>query len=396
MTRFKPTLQVQRLRIERLGRHVYDETFHQGVNIIRGDNSSGKSTVLNFLYYGIGGDISDWSQTALLCTRVLVEVILNGNVATVARDITEKSGQPMEIFGGQMDEALQAPAAVWARYSYRRSDSRESFSQVLFKLLEIPEASNEASGNVTIHQMLRLMYADQLSPIGTLFKFEQFDPPLLRDTVGRLVFGAYENELYANELRFRELDNEYKSVSSELAAISKLVGQTGQILTPSWLEAEHRRIEEERKAIEAKISEVERAIYETGSKDSLSLGSQRQAYTEVQQLQTEISKVTGAIDAGKFEIADATKFISDLESKFASLNDSSVTSDAFGKIAFQYCPACYSAIEAEHPAHACHLCKTPFDNDRARSRIVSLVNDTSRHKAISLPSEGTSGRAHAP
>jgi hypothetical protein len=202
------------------------------VNIIRGDNSSGKSTVLNFLYYGIGGDVSDWSETALLCTRVLTEVSLNGNVATLARDITEKAGQPMEIFGGPMEEALKAPAAGWARYSYRRSESRESFSQILFKLLDIPEASNEASGNVTIHQMLRLMYADQLSPIGTLFKFEQFDPPLLRDTVGRLVFGAYENELYANELRLRELGNEFTSVSSELAAISKLVGQSGQVLTP--------------------------------------------------------------------------------------------------------------------------------------------------------------------
>lgn len=378
MTRFKPIFRVQRLRIERLGSSVYDEAFHQGVNIVRGDNSSGKSTVLNFLYYGIGGDINDWSRTALLCTRVLVEVSLNGNTATLARDINEKSGQPMEIFGGQIEEALKAPAAAWARYPYRRSESRESFSQVLFKLLDIPEASNEASGNVTIHQMLRLMYADQLSPIGTLFKFEQFDPPLLRDTVGRLVFGAYENELYANELLFRELDNEFKNVSSELSAISKLVGQTGQILTPSWLEAEHRRIEEERTTIEAQISEVERAIYETGAKDSLSLGSQRQAYTEVQQLQAEISKVTAAIDASKFEIADATKFISDLESKLASLNDSSATSDAFGRITFQYCPACYSAIEAEHPAHACHLCKSPFDSERARSRIISLVNDTSR------------------
>jgi len=155
MTRFKPTLRVQRLRIERLGSKVYDEAFHHGVNIIRGDNSSGKSTVLNFLYYGIGGDVSDWSETALLCTRVLTEVSLNGNVATLARDITEKAGQPMEIFGGPMEEALKAPAAGWARYSYRRSESRESFSQILFKLLDIPEASNEASGNVTIHQMLK-------------------------------------------------------------------------------------------------------------------------------------------------------------------------------------------------------------------------------------------------
>ncbi|MET4070423.1 cell division protein FtsB [Bradyrhizobium sp. S3.2.6] len=378
MTKFKPILEVQRLRIERLGNKAYDEVFHQGVNIIRGDNSSGKSTILNFLYYSIGGDVSDWSDTALLCTRVLVQVSLNGNVATLAREIAAKSGQPMDVFGGHMNDALAAPTAAWARYPYRRSESRESFSQILFRLLDIPEASNEASGNVTVHQMLRLMYADQLSPIGTLFKFEQFDPPLLRDTVGRLVFGAYENALYANELRLRLLEKQFTSVSSELDAISKLVGETEQILTPSWIEAEYRRIQQERSAIERQIAEAERAIYESGLAGPLSLEAQRQAYGAVQKLQVEMGRVTAAIDASKFEIADAGKFISDLESKLGALNDSSATSDAFGAITFQYCPACYSAIEADHPEHACHLCKTPFDSERARSRLISLINDTSR------------------
>ncbi|NTF08896.1 hypothetical protein G6L37_22460 [Agrobacterium rubi] len=378
MIRFKPTLIVRRLRVERLGYQVYDEAFHSGVNIIRGDNSSGKSTILNLLYYGIGGDVTDWSPIALLCTRALVEVSLNGNVATLAREISAKAGQPMEIYGGAMDDALAAPASEWSKYGYRRSDSRESFSQILFRLLDIPEASNEASGNVTIHQILRLMYADQLSPVGTLFKFEQFDPPLLRDTVGRLVFGAYDNELYANELTLKELDKEFSDVDSELAAITRLVGRTEQVLTPSWLEAEERKIADDRKRIELEISEAERAVYETGVSESLSLTAQRQVYEEVQHLQFQINETTAAIDATKFEMADASKFIADLEGKLAALTDSSATSNAFGQITFQYCPACYSAIEADQPAHACHLCKNPFDNERARARIVSLVNDTSR------------------
>ena len=378
MTRFKPTLRIERLRVERLNQAVYDQRFHQGVNIIRGDNSSGKSTILNFLYYAIGGDISDWSPVALLCSRVLVEVALNGNIATLAREVSSKTGQPMEVFGGSMEEALTAAASSWTRYPYRRSESRESFSQVLFKLLDIPEATNDVSGNVTIHQILRLMYADQLSPVGTLFKFEQFDPPLLRDTVGRLVFGAYENELYANELRLRELDKEYTDVSSELTAVSRLMGQSGQVLTPSWIDAEQTRIEEKRAAVDDQIAQAEKATFEAAATDALSLDMQRSAYVAVQKLQREITEANTGIDTRKFEIADAAFFIKDLEAKLKSLNDSSATSNAFGKITFQYCPSCYSAIEPEHPAHACHLCKTPFDSERGRTRIVSLINDTSR------------------
>ncbi|WP_266030556.1 hypothetical protein [Brucella intermedia] len=378
MTRFKPTLRLSRLRIERLTEVAYDQAFHEGVNIIRGDNSSGKSTILNFIYYSIGGDITDWSPVALLCSRVLAEVVLNGNTATLARDISAKSGQPMEIFGGTMEDALRAPAASWAQYPYRRSETRESFSQVLFKLLDIPEATNEVSGNVTVHQMLRLMYADQLSPVGTLFKFEQFDPPLLRETVGRLVFGAYENELYRNELRIKELDKEYVEVNSELIAVSRLVGQSGQVLSPSWLDAEQKRIEEKRSNLDIEIAAAEKGIYEAADADKLSLEAQRAAYKEVQAIQSEIRTTTENIDARKFEIADAGRFIADLEAKLAALNDSSATSNAFGKISFQYCPSCYSAIEADHPAHSCHLCKTPFDSERARTRIVSLINDTSK------------------
>src|SRR5262249_13408624 len=154
--RYEPTLMVNRLVVQRGGRAVYDERFHTGVNVIRGANSSGKSTVLNFIFYGLGGDLADWSETALLCERVELEVQLNGKTATLSREIARLSGQPMEIFGGDFDSAQKAPRAEWVRYPYRRSASQESFSQALFRLLKIPEVASDVSGNITIHQLLRL------------------------------------------------------------------------------------------------------------------------------------------------------------------------------------------------------------------------------------------------
>src|ERR1700693_1506162 len=97
--RHDPSLVVARLVVERNEHAVYDEPFHTGVNVIRGENSSGKSTILNCIFYALGGDLADWSEAALLCTRVLVEVQINGNFATLSRDISLQHGQPMEILG---------------------------------------------------------------------------------------------------------------------------------------------------------------------------------------------------------------------------------------------------------------------------------------------------------
>ncbi len=322
--------------------------------------------------------MSDWSPTALLCTKVLAEVELNGQVATLSREIVARAGQSMDMFGGSMDEALKAPASQWSRYSYRRSESRESFSQAIFRLLEIPEATSEASGTVTLHQLLRLMYADQLSPVGTIFKFEQFDPPVLRDTVGRLIFGAHENEHYANELKLKQLSVDFANVSQELSSISKILGQTGQVTTIAWLQTERSRLENERVEIESDINSIEERIYSSVKNEKLTLKSQESAYREVQKLQEEINEAIKNSNALKFEIVDSEAFINDLHAKLQALQESSATSNVFGKVSFQYCPACYSPLVEDQVAHACHLCKSPYDSDRARTRIVGLINDTAR------------------
>ena len=51
MTLFKPTLILKRLAIYSGSYVAYDENFHSGVNVIRGANSSGKSTILNFIFF---------------------------------------------------------------------------------------------------------------------------------------------------------------------------------------------------------------------------------------------------------------------------------------------------------------------------------------------------------
>lgn len=376
MTRFDPTLIVKRVVVLRGDKVAYDEPYHPGVNVIRGENSSGKSTILNLIMYGLGGDLTDWSDAAKLCTRVQIEAVLNGNVATLSREICTERGRPMEIFGGDFETSIKAPRDEWIRYPYARSTSKESFSQALFRLFSIPEVASEVSGNLTIHQLFRLLYADQLSPTDSLFKSEKvYDSPLIRDAVGRLLCGAYDGPLYQNQLQIRELQREFDAVSGELRSLFAVATQSKEALTLDWIEAQYRALQEQRLRLQTEIEEAERRLFTSGAADELTLRAQEQAYAEVQRIQADLGIARQERDNLTLNIVDSASFIASLEYKLKALEDSAVVAKHIGEVRFQYCPACYSPLDALD-AHACHLCKTRFDQERSRSRIVAIINDT--------------------
>src|SRR5437773_2381496 len=114
------------------GQRVYDENYHPGVNIIRGANSTGKSTVADLIFYCLGGDVVNWKDEADSCDSVYAETIMNGAPITLRRDIAQHGQQPMWIFVGDFDAASRSTTAGWQRYPYRRFGDRESFTQTLF------------------------------------------------------------------------------------------------------------------------------------------------------------------------------------------------------------------------------------------------------------------------
>jgi hypothetical protein len=48
----------------------------------------------------------------------------------------------------------------------------------------IPEAISDGSSNITMHQVLRLLYEDQLTPVQRIFRAENFDTWQARQAVG--------------------------------------------------------------------------------------------------------------------------------------------------------------------------------------------------------------------
>lgn len=373
MTSFSPSLSISRLVVKRESTVAYDASFNEGLNIIAGENSSGKSTVLDFIFYGLGGDLSDWREAALLCTEVILEIKINGARATLVREISQKSGQPMRIQLGGMDE--DQGNAAWSLHAYKRSEKKESFSQVLFRLLGMPEVTGDANSNITMNQMLRLLYADQLSPVDRIFLFQPFDTALTRQTVGDLLCGAFDNSLYRNQIRLREAEKSLSAVTAEWRnAISVFSGSKHDI-SSQWIEAERRVIQDELKEVREMAAELEERIFHAEVSDGLTLEEQNRVYAELSETQARKLSTQASMNSLQLEIKDSDEFIKALRSKLDQLRNAEITASHLDGISFIYCPSCYAPIE-DPGEHACSLCKAPFDKDRAKSRILSIINET--------------------
>src|SRR5690606_13097010 len=182
---------------------VYDENFHEGVNIIRGTNSSGKSTISNFIFYILGGAYNNWTSESLKCKDVTAEILINNAVFTLRREISSSPLTPLQIFWGDYNSAI-TDNINWKIFPYKQSDNVVSFSNILFNALNFPEVKGDLDSNITMYQILRLIYIDQLTPPQSLFRFENFDLPLTRKTVSEILLGVYDDSLYTDRLSLRE------------------------------------------------------------------------------------------------------------------------------------------------------------------------------------------------
>lgn len=94
----KPHLLVERFAVSRNEKFVYDQYFHKGVNIIRGWNGTGKSTIVDLLSYALGSVITDWTQHQSYCDNVFAQVLLNGIRVTLKRNIVENGLSKMHLY----------------------------------------------------------------------------------------------------------------------------------------------------------------------------------------------------------------------------------------------------------------------------------------------------------
>ena len=365
-------LLLRRLRVMHRGSPAYDEEFHEGVNIIRGQNGSGKSTIADFIFFALGGEFEDWKEVAGVCDEVQAEVETPRGVLTLTRRVG-KSQEPMLVYFGPMADGLESAIESWERFPIRRQSNRESFSQVMFRSLLIPEAQSEGAANLTMHQLLRLCYSDQRTPAWRLFRFEPFDTQSIREAVGDLTCGIGSYELYEVGLELREREKELESVVAKLQGMQSALPNDGALNTPELIDAEVQRLRDEAASLRDEIDRVDELVEAGVVKEYL--GERRTAQAALAKERDAIRRHEGAEKDIEFELREIGEFVTFLGELTEKVGFAEAAFDAFGSIEFTHCPACGEELDEETDGSHCVVCKSPIDVERGLAKYNQIRLD---------------------
>ena len=303
----------------------------------------------------------------------MAEVCINeGTVVTLKRYLdvnTEQrvnSKSPMYIYYGTLDESLNDKKKdVWQKFGYNTSSERRSFSNILFEMLGLPEVKSDS--NITMHQLLRLVYLDQESPTESLFYFESFDKELTRETVAEILLGVYDEALYKAKLDLLSVQGELKESKGTIkianAFFANPLTKSSAVIQSylSNLANEISRLTDEiakmrESTIKAKVKTRE---YETFQSEISALRRQQL------ELENDIKNL-------EMEILDSNFFIATLSKKIEALDSSIATRDYLDKLPLEYCPECLSKLDTNVPEGHCRLCKSPIDNTQGKAQALRI------------------------
>lgn len=374
MTFISPTLIVNRLSVFQNGNVAFDCNFHKGVNIIRGRNSSGKTTIMDMLAFSLGAENIRWKPQALKCTSTIVEVSLNNKLACFKRDIDKEPMRPISIYWGGMESAKKAGVHEWELYPFKRSENKISFTQAILNALDMPLAQGAGSSNLTLHQILRVLYADQPSVHSTIFRFDKPDYALTREAVGGYLCGVYNDELYNAQLSLRDVDSELSKKIIELNSIFNVLGRSGQDINTQDVDDRIRELSALRLAENQKL--IDGPVVKLKSKNDTSKQVEKlRGYLNKAKLS--VSELKGKIQSIELEMSDSALFIQELENRLKSLEQSGETRVFLDEMAFEFCPSCLSKIDFSSNQHVCHLCKSEQSSENAENQLLRMKNELS-------------------
>lgn len=361
----RPYMLLKRLVISCRGRTVYDQPFHAGVNIIRGKNSSGKSTISDMIFYVLGGENVEWTDEAASCDLVQAEFNVSGLTLSLRREITSDIPPSIAVCEGPLTETMNSLNG-WSVYGRQRSANKESFSQFMFEHIGLPQTKSvDSQANVTMYQVLRLIYGDQNTDCTSIFRKERqpfADRQDIRRSIGEMLLGI-------DDLQGHELRQEYIRITKYLAQIKSRFDsllEAAEKTDPNFRLSKYadlvKQSQEQQQVLEKMVEQASTHPEQTSERskeDQIKIGELEKRLAKQN---SDIEKLQKSIDSLSLNAVDSEVFIATLESNLNDLMAANKTRNLIGNVSLAYCPICLADLSQPSEDH-CPLCKASTSGD---------------------------------
>lgn len=355
---------------------VLDIDFTEGLNVIYGKNSAGKSSLLDVLIYSLGGEEVTFTPIVRMCTHVLTEVQIDKNYLTISRTISEKIKEPLNLFYGNISSAISANDSEWHNFPYSSYKEKFGFSKIFFDYLNYPETvSSETS--ITTHQLLRILYADQANNHLPIFRYEKWDNTEKRIAIRDYIFGLFSGELYEQQLLKKSFEKQLVDTISKLQSFFKIVGKSSEQMIEEFI------IEDKNNLLKRKDSTLDKIKLLNNPKDDFS--SELDQKNIQNKIQLEISALNKAIISleeqrtnQQLEIIDLNNFNTELSIRLKDLNNSIASNDLIANIVFDFCPCCHSKVSITNiheNKNICKLCKNETSDNMNEKNLLQMKTE---------------------
>ncbi|MBB6363575.1 AAA family ATPase [Acinetobacter lwoffii] len=350
------TFIINNLTCLKSGRKVLDLNFTTGLNVIYGNNSVGKSTILDLLAYSLGAENIKFKPAALSCDFIIVEVNIQESTITVKREINN-SRAPLLVFFGNISQSLNAPETEWLKLPYNSTEEKAGFSKFFLDYLNYPSTvSTETS--ITTHQILRLLYAEQKNNYLPIYRDDQWDNSEKRTAIRDYILGIFSGELYELQLERRKTDKELNSTINRIQSFFQIVGKTSEHLIEDFLLSEKYSLEKQKEAVLEKIYNLNKNISEISTSDSQT-DEQTRIKNELSSLNKGVLSIEEKLNDITFENTDLDQFKIELNNRLVDIDNAIISNSIINDIDFEFCPCCHEKIVKNTNTESCNLCKSP-------------------------------------
>jgi len=365
-------------RVYAKGREVYNQRFHGGLNILRGDHAVGKSTLLDLIFHTLGGELrsEQWVYPANDCDRAVAEVEINGRQFCFSRNIEVGQIPPIDVFNGCFEDAINSLDG-WQRYGARRSESKSSFSQLAFDLFGWDGYRTDEYSNLTMHQIFRLLYVDQETQSNKIFRAEpqNSDSESTRIAIAEFLLSLDDLQSHRARQKLLIANKSFEKANSELAAIFSVLGKDSGYREED-LNLEIEAILSDIATLELQRRDATEAEDEGTDESEHELGARvAELSQDMERIAQYISETEERLSACLGEIADCKAFHESIQFRKKSLQESEVTYKNLGQIEFKHCPSCKSEIAVPIDKSKCPLCKSSYSDGNLSESYLQMLTE---------------------